>query len=135
LEELEEELLRRVFTQAYPYSSNTKYRARFVLVQKEEARQASRGIWGHSHAEQYELAYRGNGIGGGGADCRLGTLQTDGSQNDSRAGSSEDLAARTSPPRKKRKRFSTRIAQTPTISTENPKTTSPARTCPRDDRR
>ena len=78
LEELEEELLRCGFTQACPYSSNTKYRARFVRVQK-KARQASRGIWGHSHAEQYELAYRGNGIGGG-ADCRLGTLQTDGGQ-------------------------------------------------------
>ena len=41
-------------------------------TREEKARQASRGIWGHSHAEQYELAYRGNGIGEGGADCRLG---------------------------------------------------------------
>ena len=63
---------------------------RFARAQK-EAWQAGRGIWGLSHEERCELGDRGNGIDEGSRDCRMVTLQTDGSRGDGRAGSSEDL--------------------------------------------
>jgi len=63
-----EVLLEEGFAQAYPYEPNTRYEDRFAAAQ-EEARAAGLGIWGLSHAQQCELADRGNGIGEGTPGC------------------------------------------------------------------
>lgn len=62
-------LLEEGYAQAYPYEPNTRYEERFAAAQ-EEARATGLGIWGLSHAEQCELANRGNGIGEGTPGCR-----------------------------------------------------------------
>jgi micrococcal nuclease len=63
-----EVLLEEGYAQAYPHEPNTKYESRFASAQ-EEARSANLGIWGLTHAEQCELANRGNGIGEGTPGC------------------------------------------------------------------
>ena len=63
-----EVLLEEGYAQAYPYEPNTRYEGRFASAQ-EEARSANLGIWGLTHAEQCELANRGNGIGEGTPGC------------------------------------------------------------------
>jgi micrococcal nuclease len=61
-------LLEEGYAQAYPYEPNTKYEERFASAQA-DARAADLGIWGLSHAQQCELADRGNGIGEGTPGC------------------------------------------------------------------
>jgi micrococcal nuclease len=63
-----EVLLEEGYAQAYPYEPNTEHETRFAAAQ-DEARAAGLGIWGLSHAEQCELADRGNGIGEGTPGC------------------------------------------------------------------
>jgi hypothetical protein len=70
-----EVLLEEGYAQAYPYEPNTAYEARFADAQ-DEARMASLGIWGLSHAEQCELANRGNGIGEGTPGCEGATASS-----------------------------------------------------------
>ena len=66
-------------------------RAHSFLRSRTGARTTSKGILTLPHSGRCELADRGNGIREGSTDCRMVTLQTDGSQGDSQAGSSGDL--------------------------------------------
>jgi micrococcal nuclease len=64
-----ETLLRQGYAQLYIVPPNDRYEATFSRAQ-DQARQASRGIWGLSKAQQCELADRGNGIGEGSPECQ-----------------------------------------------------------------
>lgn len=63
-----ETLLRQGYAQLYTVSPNDRYESRFRQAQQ-QARQAKRGIWGLSRAQQCRLADRGNGIGEGSPGC------------------------------------------------------------------
>jgi micrococcal nuclease len=63
-----EELLRGGYAQLYVVPPNDLYEARLRRAQA-EARQAERGIWGLTKAQQCQLADRGNGIGEGTPGC------------------------------------------------------------------
>jgi micrococcal nuclease len=86
-----EVLLEEGYAQAYPYEPNTRYEERFAEAQ-EDARVAGLGIWGLSHAQQCELADRGNGIGEGTPGCEGASASSSASASPSASSSASPTA-------------------------------------------
>ena len=59
-----ETLLEEGYAQVATFPPNVKYVDRFLEAQR-EAREANRGLWGHSADKLCQQSDRGNGIGGG----------------------------------------------------------------------
>jgi micrococcal nuclease len=95
-----EALLEGGYAQTYPYEPNTRYEVRFAAAQK-EARAAGLGMWGLPHAQQCELADRGNGIGEGSPGCARSSVTPSASASPSAspsASASASVGARGGPP-------------------------------------
>ena len=92
-----EVLLEGGYAQAYPYEPNTRYEGRFAVAQ-EEARATGLGIWGLSHAQQCQLADRGNGIGEGTPGCGGASVSSSASASPSATASPSASASATAGP-------------------------------------